>query len=137
MKKLYSYILKKWFQLPQPVRFILVGGWNTCVAYGLYVLILWIMDSKHPQIALFASFILSTVQGYLTQKIFVFHTKGNYVKEYVKCLGTWGICYLFNAFLLGVFLYFKFNPYIGQLFSCLIISVNSYLMLKYIAFRNH
>ena len=136
MKKFYLYVLNKCFCLPQPIRFILIGGWNTFFAYILYMLILFILKSQYPQTALLISFIISTIQSYLMQKIFVFRTKGNYFNEYIKCLGTWSIGYLFNIPLLSVFLYFKFSPYTGQFYSTIIITVYNYVMLKYVAFKN-
>ena len=137
MKKFCLYLFEKWLQLPEAMRFVLVGGWNTLFSYALYVLILWFMDSLYPQTALFISFVLSTFQSYITQKIFVFHTKGNYIKEYSKCLGAWCINYFLNAFLLSVFLHVKVNPYIGQLWATIIITISNYMMLKYIAFKKH
>ena len=38
MIKLYRKIENRWFGLPQKIRFLLVGGFNTFLAYLLFVL---------------------------------------------------------------------------------------------------
>ena len=85
MKKLielYLNIYHFWMRLPEKLRYLLVGGYNTVVSYGLYALILW--GWSKPQMALFLSFIISSVNSYWTQKIYVFGTKGNCKKEYAR-----------------------------------------------------
>lgn len=38
MIKLYRKIENRWFGLPQKIRFLLVGGFNTFLAYLLFIL---------------------------------------------------------------------------------------------------
>ena len=56
-----------WFKLPDKVRFVLVGGFNACVQYVLYVLFLWMMGKAYYQAALVLSWILSTFSSFTTQ----------------------------------------------------------------------
>ncbi len=148
MKKLinlYLIIFRFWMRFPEKLRFLLVGGYNTVFSYLLYVLLLYLFEryltafistSLAPQIALFLSFTLSSVNSYLTQKFYVFNTRGNYVSEYVRCLGTWGISYGLNAGLLWLFtVILSINPYFSQLLITIILTINSYVLLKYFAFR--
>ena len=43
--KLYLWAENIWFKLPQKLRFLLVGGFNTVFAYSILALILWIFEN--------------------------------------------------------------------------------------------
>lgn len=123
-------------EIPEKIRYLLVGGYNTVVAYMLYALILYISGGTREQVALALSFLLSTINSYWTQKIFVFATRGNIKKEYVKCLLTWEISYVLNVILLAVFVgEMELNPYAAQMLAVIILTINSWLMLKHFAFK--
>ena len=132
--KWYYTLFSIWMRFPEKVRYVLVGGYNTFFSYVLYVFLLWI-GFKSPQFALLLSFILSSIHNFWTQKIYVFHTHGNAWREYIRCLMTWGISYILNVLLLAGFLMLDLNPYVAQFLALVIITINSYLLLKYIAFR--
>ena len=132
---LYFKLFHFWMRFPEKIRYLLVGGYNTVVSYALYALFVW--WGMHPQLALFLSFLVSSVNSYWTQKIYVFNTRGNVMKEYIKCLFSWGISYLLNAALLEFFLSLHWNKYFAQFVALALVTINSYLMLKYIAFQNH
>lgn len=132
--KQYLKIYNFWIKIPEKIRFLLVGGYNTVVSYVLYMFLVYV--EMEPQVALFLSFIISSVNSYLTQKFFVFLTRGDYIKEYIKCLSTWIGGYVFNAILLFVFLdVCGINAYIAQLICLIILTLYSYCFLKYFAFR--
>ena len=138
MKKLIELYLKVyhfWMRFPEKLRYLLVGGYNTVVSYALYALFQWLWGM--PQVALFLSFMVSSVNSYWTQKIYVFGTKGNCKKEYIRCLFSWGISYVLNVVLLALFLKMHLTPYSAQVLALALVTINSYLMLKYIAFQNH
>lgn len=134
---LYFRLFNFWMRFPEKIRFILVGGYNAVISYLLYVLILWFTNEKSPQLALFTSFIVSTFHNFLTQKIYVFCTKGGYLREYIKCLTSWTISYVLNSMFLILFTaVFNINPYLAEFFAMAIVGVNTYLMLKFFAFKN-
>lgn len=55
--------------LQQGLRFVVVGGFNTAVSYGLYcLLVFW----WHPQVAWASVFLLGLVIGYYTHSRFSF-----------------------------------------------------------------
>lgn len=135
--ELYKRLFNFWMKFPEKIRFILVGGYNAVISYILYALILWLTDERSPQLALFTSFIISTFHNFLTHKIYVFGTKGNYLKEYPKCLFSWSISYFLNSILLALFTNgFSINPYLAEFFAMALVAINTYLMLKFFAFKN-
>lgn len=131
---LYQTVFQFWMRFPEKIRYLLVGGYNTVISYALYALFLYLMQESYPQAALLLSNLVASVNSYWTQKIYVFGTKGNYWNEYVRCLFSWGCSYVLNAGLLALFL-MKLNPYTAQVLALALVTINSYLMLKYIAFR--
>ena len=131
---LYNKIFQFWMQFPQKIRFLLVGGYNTVFSYALYALFIYLYIPA--QLALFLSFLLSSLNSYITQKFYVFNTKGNYVKEYLKCLVTWFGSYIINAILLEGLMHFgRLNAYIAEFIALVLITVYSYIALKYFAFK--
>ena len=143
----YWALFHFWMRFPEQIRYILVGGYNSVVSYALYALFLWLLDKyqpalsfwmwSNPQLALFLSFLTSSVNSYWTQKIYVFATKGNYLKEYIRCLLSWGVGYLLNTAILEGLIRLGLNPYLAQGIALALVAVCSYLMLKYLAFQNH
>ena len=137
MKRLlffYNQLFNLWIKFPEKIRFLLVGGYNTVFSYFLYVLLVYF--GLNAQISLLISFAVSSVNSYLTQKFYVFLTKGNYLNEYLKCLTTWFGSYVLNAVLLFVFMhFFNLNAYIGELIVLILLTVYSFVALKYFAFK--
>ncbi len=131
---LYNKIFQLWMKAPQKLRFLLVGGYNTVFSYALYAL--FIYTGITAQLALFLSFLLSSFNSYFTQKIYVFHTKGNCINEYIKCLFTWFGSYIINAILLeGLMCLVGLNAYIAEFIALVLITIYSYTTLKYFAFK--
>ena len=132
-----QYLLKIWFGLPEKLRFLFVGGFNTVVSYMMFAgLIFLIGESKYQQ-SLILSWLLSSFISFFTLKMFVFQTKGNWFKEYSKCLLTWSVGYVINAGMLeAVVVFLKMNVYIGQAISILTTIIISYTLFKHFAFKN-
>lgn len=120
-------------KLPEKVRFLMVGGYNTTVSYLIYVAFVFV--GLGAQLSLLLSFFISSINSYFSQKIFVFATKGNYLKEYSKCLSTWVGSYLLNAVLLFLLMLAGLNAYIAEFLALVILTVYSYVALKYFAFK--
>ena len=70
-------------------RYLAVGVWNTAFAYGTYALFTALLDRHIPLAYLAASLISSILNitvSFLGYKWFVFKTRGNYLKEWLRCL---------------------------------------------------
>lgn len=78
----------------QFVRYLLVGGFNTIFGYSLFALLNWLFtDRLGPYSYMYASFLaglISITVAFLGYKWFVFRTKGNYLVEWLRCLGVYG-----------------------------------------------
>jgi putative flippase GtrA len=82
-----------------------VGGWNTAFGYLLYAAFTWILSRQLPHgyiyAAILSNFIAISV-AFLGYKWFVFHTRGNYLREWLRCFAIYGTAALPNLLLLPV-----------------------------------
>lgn len=121
----------KWFKLPDQFRFLIIGGFNTLVAYIVFCLLVLMFGEENHQICLAAQWIITSFISFFTQKNFVFKSNGNYLKEYLKCCVTWFVGYCINVVLLEFFVRLNLNVYISQIAALGITAICNYILLKY------
>src|ERR1700744_4578537 len=76
-------------RIPQLIRYLLVGGFNTAFGYGLFALLNWGLSRTMPYgylAATLLSNLIAITVAFLGYKWFVFRTKGNYVRQWLRCL---------------------------------------------------
>jgi putative flippase GtrA len=77
----------------QFIRYLLVGGFNTAFGYGLFALLNWSFTGfgtfSYMYAAVLSNLVAITV-AFLGYKWFVFRTRGNYLIEWLRCLGVYG-----------------------------------------------
>ncbi len=130
--------MDKWIKLPDIVRFIIIGTINFAISYSIYVLFVLLIGENYYQCCVALQWAISSIISYLNQKFFVFFTKGNYVKEYLKCCSTWLIGYFINVILLEIFVKFVFKEvFISQFVSIALVSIATYFLFKFFAFKQH
>jgi putative flippase GtrA len=86
-------------------RYLLVGAWNTLFGYGSYVFftaMLSPMFSHSYVVASVISSLLNITVSFLGYKWFVFKTKGNYLREWIRCVGVYSGGILFGVLTLPV-----------------------------------
>ena len=137
MEEEQNKILTLWYKLPSPIRFIFVGGVNAAVSYVIFAICLYLLGKSYYQLCVILQWVLSSFPSYLNQKFFVFKTKGNYVKEYLKCCSTWVVGYFLNALFLQAFFEFGWikNVYLAQFISIGLVSAVTYVLFKFFAFK--
>lgn len=135
MKK-SELLYEKWFEIPDKIRFLVIGGVNAGISYIIFILAALLIGDKYYQICAALQWIISSFFSFTNQKMFVFRTKGNWIREYLKCCTTWLISYLLNALILEVLVKdCNLNVYIAQILSIFSVSVLTYVLFKYFAFR--
>ena len=106
------------------IRYLLAGGWNTVFGVGLYLF--WAVLVN----------ILAITNAFLCYKFFVFRTKGNFLREYLKCYLVYGAGALLG--LAGLFLLVSIagmNPVRANILITGITVILSYFGHKYFSFR--
>lgn len=125
-----------WFNLPDKLRFLLVGGFNACVSYVIYSSFCLLLGQEAYQTALAIAWIVTSFVSFTTQKFLVFQGKGNWIKEYFKCCTTWVFSYMINAVVLEVLVKFiHINVFVAQIIATLTAAVFTYILFKKFAFK--
>lgn len=125
-----------WFNLSDKIRFLLVGGFNAGISYLIFSTICLIIGEEFYQASLAASWIISSVVSFTTQRCFVFNIKGSLFKQYCKCCTTWVFSYIINATLLEIFVQkLSLNVYLAQIMATLTCAVFTYVLFKTFAFK--
>jgi putative flippase GtrA len=126
----------KFLSLPEKWLFLIAGSFNTL--FGLITFtVLYMITSKyiHYIAILFISSFLSILVAFLSLKYFVFQTKGNHVKELVRCFITYLTILLVNSFLLYLSIEkLNFNAIASQFIITLILVICSFLSHKHFSF---
>ena len=129
--------MRRIFQRHQEkINYLLVGGWNTVFGYLAFVaLYLLLAKQIHYLILLVLANILSITNAYLGYKIFVFKTKGNYVREYLRFYLVYGATLLLNLLFLPICVNFLgISPVLAQGGFIFVNVIFSYLGHKYFSF---
>jgi len=107
--------------LPQGevIRFLMVGGFNTVFSLGMYSICVILFSHllphvSQPIIADVASIVSQPIcitVAFFCYKHFVFRTKGNYLKEWLRCFAVYSVSIVASLFILPAatkfFLLFK------------------------------
>ena len=86
-------------------RYLLVGTWNTLFGYGSFAFFTAVLSPMIPHSYIAASVISSLLNisvSYLGYKWFVFKTKGNYLREWIRCVAVYSGGILFGVLALPV-----------------------------------
>lgn len=108
-------------------RYFIVGIWNAFFSLSFYFLLLLVFSKDNYQIALFTSYVFSTIQAHFTQRKLVWHSRAPYLPELAKfAVGVVGQ-YFANAIILFVAVEFgKLTPFLAQPAVALIVALASY-----------
>ena len=90
-------------QFWQVVRYLLVGGFNTCFGYTLFVAFNYLfrpLGVYGSEIASLLGNVIAITVAFLGYKWFVFRTHGNYLREWLRCLSVYGSSMLFALVML-------------------------------------
>ena len=74
------------------VRYLMVGTWNTVFGYCSFALFVALLDPLIPHgyiVAMVVSSLVNITISFLGYKLFVFRTKGRYLREWLRCLAVY------------------------------------------------
>lgn len=94
----------------------MVGGWNTVFSYATFAALYFLLASSIHYIALLVvNYIIGITNAYIFYKFFVFKTKGNYLREYLRFYLVYGIAFIVNILLLPFSVeVLKLSPLVAQ-----------------------
>ena len=123
----------------QFIRYLLTGGVNTAFSYAVYVAFTWFLSGyvrgAYMIAAVFGN-VLTISFSYLNYKFFVFKTRGNYLREYLRAYLVYGGVALLGLALLPFLVEIVgINPYLAPLVIIPVTVLCSFLGHKHFSFR--
>ncbi len=105
-----SFVAKLTHHIPpgQFGRYLLVGLWNTLFGYGLYAGLTALLTPHVPHAYILASVLgnlIAITVAFLGYKWLIFKTKGNYLREWMRCIAVYSGGIVIGVVLLPVFVY--------------------------------
>ncbi|MBR2300204.1 MAG: GtrA family protein [Alphaproteobacteria bacterium] len=135
MKKIFTQILKIWFSLPQPLRFFLVGGFNTVFSFTVFSLL--VIFKINYTLSIIIAYILGTNCSIFTMRYFVYQNHRNILQSYVKGWMAYLSLFAVNYIFLYIFIeLFHYTPIITQACYTILSPIYIYLVHKYFTFKN-
>src|ERR1022692_336084 len=127
-------------------RYLLVGAWDTVFGYGSYAFFTAILSPMIPHSYIAACVISSLLNisvSYLGYKFFVFKTKGNYLREWLRCVAVYSGGILFGVLTLPLLValirhntrFFAQAPYIAGAILTAFMVAYSFVGHKRFSFR--
>lgn len=118
------------------VRFLLVGGVNTAIAYGLFILFYSFLGSEFYLLAYIISYVLSLLVGYLLQRKLVFKVKGHLILDFVRYSTVQFASFGINLLLLPLMVeILGFSAPLAQAIIAVITVVGSYFAHRAFSFH--
>jgi putative flippase GtrA len=120
------------------VRYIIVGAWNTIFSYAAFVLLYFYTNHwLHYMGILVLSQIVGLTNAYITYKYFVFKTKGNFIREYLRFYVVYGTTFIVNLVLIAFFVeVLGFNPIVSQGVIAIIVVAMAYFGHSRFSFKS-
>ena len=137
MKEFINKSYNRWLKLNDKIKFVLVGGYNSGFSYLLFCLLqISFADHLHYLAILTISHFLSVFNSFICFRIFVFHSKGSFWKEYLKVNLVYVGYLICNAVLLYILKdLIKINLFVSQLICIILLAFLVYLSHKYFSFK--
>lgn len=150
--ELYFKLENIWFSLlPEKIRFLLVGGFNTTTSFLLYYLFLYITEGRE-QLSLLLMNVININISVVTMRYYVFRSRNRFWPEYQKAFGSYIVLYFFNIGLLHFFVSIirikenispdsflydvpNLNKAVAQICCICITTIITFFVHKYFSFR--
>ena len=85
------------------VKYLAAGAWNTVFGYVSGIVLYMLLKERLPlPVILLISNTLSLTIAFLSYKIFVFQTSGNWIREYIKCILVYGFGAMYSIGLIWI-----------------------------------
>ena len=129
-------------------RYLIVGAWNTLFGYGVFAALVAVLDPVIPHGYILANLLASIIAitvAFFGYKLFVFKTKGNYLKEWLRCLAVYGGGVALSMVLLPLvveLLHYglgigKAAPYVAGALITMVLAAANFMGHKRFSFRQH
>jgi len=120
----------------QKINYLLVGIWNTIFGYSVFVALYFLFGQRvHYMLIWLVSTVLAITNAYIGYKSFVFKTRGNYLREYLRFYLVYSGSMVLNLVLLPLCVeMLKITPPVAQAGIILISVIFNYLGHRHFSF---
>jgi putative flippase GtrA len=128
-------------------RYLIVGGWNTLLSYGLYAILTWLLTGHVAKAYMVASLLngfLSIHISFFSYRVFVFQAKGKLLQAYLRCCLVYGVGAIIYTLLLPFFVWGAEKlggagsaPYTGGAVLTIVYVLVIFFAHKHYSFRGH
>lgn len=134
--------------LQQLGRYLAVGGFNTVFGYSLFAVLNYSLQGSGRYSYLLASFLsnmIAITAAFLGYKWFVFRTKGNYLREWSRCVLVYGSGMLVTLAGLAALVpllrrvmvqQLQLAPYVAAGIMAVVVVIGSFFGHKHISFAS-
>jgi putative flippase GtrA len=126
-------VLFSWFNVPQPIKFLVVGAVNTIFGYSCYAGLLFI--GLHYSLAALFGTLLGIAFNYLTTSRYVFNTTPVHISRGIRFVLVYSLQYFINVSCLWLLEQLGFNPYVSGLILIIPMAIVSYLLLNHLVYN--
>lgn len=119
------------------MKYLTAAGVNTLFGLAAYPLLYWVLHQHLSYLVILVICQAICISfSYINYKLFVFKTKQNYLREFIKFVGFYAIFLAFNLIALPVLVeYAKLNPVIAQTIIAFALMIASYFWHRHISFK--
>ena len=120
------------------IRFLIAGGVNTLVGLSVYPALFVFLNpfGFGYMKVLLVSQVISITFSFITNKFFVFRTKGEVTKEYIKFFMFYGFYLTLNLIFLPIFVDVLYlTPIVAQTIFSMAVIVTSYFWHNLVTFK--
>ena len=142
--KLYLWAENIWFKFPQKLRFLLVGGFNTVLAYAVFFALYWLFSNLNiwdfdkiviSNAALVVQYFITINLSFATMRYYVFQSHGNWKKELLKAWSVYVGLLFINAPIISFLIWLGIHPLLAQALYLTFSTIITFLLHKYYSFR--
>jgi putative flippase GtrA len=136
--KVLKIDLRAWWELPQQVRFVLAGGYNTLFGYLSFVVLFSMLGHTlhYLLIGLMAN-VVAVFSAYLVHRFFVFQFQDGWANSFLRFYASQLVSMAFGMCLLYALVQFaRAKPVIAQAIVTLASTAVSYVLHRFYTFRH-
>ncbi len=146
--KLYLWAENIWFRFSEKFRYLLVGGFNTVLAYSLLNALDWLFGNVNEKYqfgfapeavanaALLLQYVITINISVATMRYYVFRSTGNWKKEFAKAWSVYIFLYLINAPIMTfLMVFFGLKTWAAQGIYLIFSTIVTFVLHKYFSFR--
>jgi putative flippase GtrA len=113
------------------LRFLIVGGLNTAVNYGIYALLVYL--GLGYLLAATLSFVAGLVISFKSQRRFVFRSRGKH--SFTLFVASWLLIYVIHVSMLGLLVRSGVDSYLAGALLLVPTALLSFAVLRLVVFR--